>query len=68
MSVPRVDIEHIRARAGLSQAEFSKTIGVVKGTFQNWEQRRRSPTGPAMVLLAMLDKDPSLVTRFLSGH
>lgn len=65
--VPRVDVTRIRAKTGLSQAEFSRTIGVAKGTLVNWEQGRRTPTGPAMVLLAMLNKNPSLVSQILSS-
>lgn len=65
--VPDVDVKKIRDRTGLSQAEFSRTIGVAKGTLLNWEQGRRRPTGPAMVLLAMLEKKPSLVADMLKG-
>jgi putative transcriptional regulator len=32
----------------------------------NWEHGRRRPTGPAQVLLAMIDKKPSLVAELLS--
>lgn len=45
-----------------SQHKFAQSIGVATGTLVNWEQGRRSPTGPAQVLLAILAKKPSLVT------
>lgn len=65
VEVPDVDITAIRARTGLSQAEFARSIGVAKGTLLNWEHGRRRPTGPAQVLLAMIAKKPSLVRDML---
>ncbi|KXV42136.1 XRE family transcriptional regulator [Gluconobacter japonicus] len=64
--IPSVDVAVIRTRTGLSQAQFARSIGVAKGTLLNWEHGRRQPTGPARVLLAMLDKRPSLVSEMLS--
>jgi putative transcriptional regulator len=60
------DVAAIRARTGLSQAAFAKSIGVAKGTLLNWEQRRRTPDGPARVLLALIDRDPNIVQRALA--
>ncbi|MHC2016254.1 helix-turn-helix domain-containing protein [Methylobacterium sp. CM6247] len=60
-----LDVAAIRARTSLSQAVFSGTIGVSVDTLQNWEQGRRQPQGPARVLLAMLDKNPSVVEETL---
>lgn len=65
IEVPRVDVAGIRASTGLSQSAFARSIGVAKGTLLNWEHGRRHPTGPAQVLLAMLEKKPSLVTELL---
>jgi putative transcriptional regulator len=61
----QLDVATIRKRAGLSQARFAATVGVPPGTLKNWEQGRRTPEGPARVLLAMLDKNPSLVSEVL---
>jgi len=61
-----VDVAEIRKRTGLSQAEFSRQIGVSAGTLRNWEQRRRKPEGPARVLLAMISRDPKIVERTLT--
>ena len=36
-------------------------IGIPLGTLKNWEQGRRRPEGPARVLLALIDKRPSIV-------
>ena len=65
IAVPVVDVAEIRARTGLSQSAFARSIGVAKGTLLNWEHGRRQPTGPAQVLLAMIARKPSVVTELL---
>jgi putative transcriptional regulator len=65
VAVPTVDVASIRAQTGLSQGAFARSIGVAKGTLLNWEHGRRRPTGPAQVLLAMIEKKPSLVAELL---
>jgi len=65
--VPRtVDVATVRRRTGLSQAAFSRRIGVSPATLRNWEQGRRIPEGPARVLLALLDRNPRIVEETLS--
>ena len=56
-----VDVYAIRRKTGLSQQAFSSRIGVSTGTLRNWEQGRRTPDGPARVLLAMLARNPRIV-------
>ncbi len=63
----RVDVSAVRRRTGLSQAAFSRRIGVSTGTLRNWEQGRRSPDGPARVLLALLERNPRIVEDTLGG-
>jgi len=65
VELPSIDVAAIRARTGLSQGAFARSIGVAKGTLLNWEHGRRRPTGPAQVLLAMIAKKPSLVGELL---
>lgn len=60
-----VDVSAIRRRTGLSQAAFSRRIGVSPATLRNWEQGRRTPEGPARVLLAMLERNPRIVEETL---
>lgn len=67
IEVPEPDVAAIRARAGLSQAEFARSIGVAVGTLRGWEQGRRRPDGPARVLLALIEKRPGIVQSELSG-
>ena len=65
ISVPEINVLEIRAKTGLSQADFARSIGVAKGTLLNWEHRRRTPNGPAQVLLAMIARKPSVVQELL---
>ena len=60
-----VDVSAIRQRTGLSQVDFSRRIGVSPATLRNWEQGRRTPEGPARVLLAMLERNPHVVEETL---
>ncbi len=66
IEVPDPDVKAIRARTGLSQAQFARNIGVKKATLVNWEQGRRQPQGPARVLLALIARDPTIVQRTLT--
>jgi len=61
----RVDVKAIRARLGLSQAEFAKRFGFTLDSLQNWESERREPAGAARVLLTVIDKEPDAVDRAL---
>jgi putative transcriptional regulator len=51
----------VRARTGLTQAEFAARINVPVETVRNWEQGKRAPRGPARALLKMLATAPDLV-------
>jgi putative transcriptional regulator len=48
----------IRARFGLSQAEFADLLNIHVRTLQQWEQGRRHPTGPALTLLRVVAEHP----------
>ena len=61
IEVPEPDVVAIRDKTGLSQPAFAKSIGVPLSTLKNWEQKRRRPEGSARVLLALIEKRPSLV-------
>lgn len=53
----------MREQMGLTQREFAALVGVSSKTLENWEQGRRSPTGPAGVLLTVLLREPEAVLR-----
>jgi len=50
---------------GVSQRRLAELIEVSVDTLQNWEQGRRPPSGPAVVLLTVLERDAEAVTRAL---
>jgi putative transcriptional regulator len=54
-------VAETRARVGLSQSDFARLLGVSVRTLQEWEQGRRSPSGPARMLLAIAHKNPRLL-------
>lgn len=61
----RVDVKAIRARTGLSQAAFADRYGFSLDSIQNWESKRREPTGAARLFLTVIDREPDAVERAL---
>ncbi|MGB7196343.1 MAG: NadS family protein [Collimonas pratensis] len=61
------DVKAVREQIGLSQSEFAKLMRVSIKTLQNWEQHRRSPTGPAAALLKIVAAAPEVALRSLHG-
>ena len=55
------NIKRIRANYRLSQGQFAALLGISVGTLRNWEQGRRTPEGPARVLLQIAAKHPQVV-------
>ena len=58
---PENDVVKVRGKLGLSQSKFAAVLGISADTLQNWEQGRRSPTGPAKVLLRIARKHPEVL-------
>jgi putative transcriptional regulator len=59
-----LDVRAIRLapkRYGDTQESFAAMVGVPLKTLRNWEQARRAPTGPARILLAMIQKNHRIV-------
>ena len=61
------DVKAIRENLRLSQSEFANLMRVNVRTLQNWEQRRRRPTGPAAALLKIVASAPEAVMQALHG-
>jgi putative transcriptional regulator len=55
------DVKRIRANYKLSQGEFAALLGISVATLRNWEQGRRTPEGPARILLQVAAKHPDAV-------
>ena len=58
-------VRALRARLGLSQAQFAHRFGFTVDTVQQYEQGRRVPSGPASTLLRVIEADPVAVMRAL---
>jgi len=58
---PKNDVVKVRDKMGLSQSKFASVLGISPDTLQNWEQGRRSPTGPARVLLKIAARHPEIL-------
>ncbi|MCB2262761.1 MAG: helix-turn-helix domain-containing protein [Candidatus Thiosymbion ectosymbiont of Robbea hypermnestra] len=59
------DVKTIREHIGFSQSKFAALIGVNLRTVQDWEQGHCHPTGPAKILLRLVQTDPESVFRNL---
>ncbi|MCK5431701.1 MAG: helix-turn-helix domain-containing protein [Gammaproteobacteria bacterium] len=62
-----VDVKNIRAGIGMSQNEFASAFGISVSTLRHWERGDRTPTGPALVLLNVVAKEPKVILRALSS-
>lgn len=63
VQVPQVDVKSLRQRLGMTQQEFARKFLFSVRSLQNWEQGRRSPEGPARILLTVIERDPEAVQR-----
>jgi putative transcriptional regulator len=55
------EVAKVRDKLGVSQPMFARLLGISEKTLQNWEQGRRTPTGPAKVLLKVAARHPKLL-------
>jgi putative transcriptional regulator len=60
------DIRRLRARSGMTQAQFAAAFGIGLGTLQKWERGERRPSGAAKSLLRVMQADTPAVVRALS--
>ena len=58
-------IRALLARLGLSQSQFALRFGFTIDTVQQYEQGRRTPSGPAATLLRVIAGDSEAVARAL---
>jgi putative transcriptional regulator len=62
-----VDVADLRKRLGLTQAQFAARFGFSVATLRHWERGDRTPHGPALVLLNLIDREPQAVMRALAA-
>ena len=60
------DVKAIRKRGGMNQNQFASTIGISLQTLKYWENGKRQPKGPVLVLLNIIDKAPDTVIDILA--
>src|SRR5262245_51353062 len=60
-------VRRVRRRAGLSQAEFARRIGISVATVRGWEQGKLLPQGAARALLRVIDRVPEAVLARSAG-
>lgn len=62
-----VDVKRIRAKAGMSQAEFARAFCINPRTLQEWEQGRRKPDATTRAYLAVIAKNRKAVLEALAS-
>lgn len=55
------DVVALRRFTGLTQQAFADALGISVHTLRNWEQGRRHPEGPALALLRIAARHPSVL-------
>ena len=64
---PRVvDVKAVRAKVGMTQEQFAARFGFSTATLRHWERGDRSPHGPALVLLNVIEHNPQVVIEALA--
>lgn len=54
-------IRRLRTRLKMSQAVFARYLNVSTKLVQAWESGRRTPDGPALLLVRLVERNPALV-------
>jgi DNA-binding transcriptional regulator YiaG len=57
------EVRRLRDALHASQGVFARYLNVSTKLVQAWEAGRRSPEGPALLLLHLVAQDPALATR-----
>lgn len=61
VSISAEEIQNIRKKLRLSQSVFAKLLNVSLSSVRQWEQGIRTPSGSTMVLLELLQREPTLL-------
>lgn len=62
-----VDVKALRRRVAMTQEQFAARFGFSVATLRHWERGDRTPQGPALVLLNVIEKDPAAVLSALTA-
>ncbi|WP_338883304.1 MULTISPECIES: NadS family protein [Xenorhabdus] len=55
------NVKSIRKHFGMKQSEFAEMIGASVSLVRSWEQKRRIPSGTALKMLFLIEKNPNIV-------
>ena len=61
-----VDPKVVRQRVRFTQAQMAQVMQMSLSGYRKWEQGRREVSGPANVLLRVIEKEPDAVLRALT--
>jgi antitoxin HicB len=64
---PELDVRTVRARTGLSQAEFARRYRFSVRTLQDWEQGRSKPDAAVRAYLTVIGSNPEIVSTALAS-
>jgi len=56
-----IDVKRIRAKVGMSQAEFADAFCLNRRTLQQWEQGKASPDLAVRAYLTVIERNPDVV-------
>ncbi len=62
-----VDVKVLRAKVNMTQEQFAARFGFSTATLRHWERGDRTPQGPALVLLNVIDHNPNAVIEALAA-
>ncbi len=60
-----VDVREIRKKLKMTQKNFAQEFGFSLDTLRHWEQKRRTPEGPAKAYLLVIAQNPDAVREAL---
>jgi putative transcriptional regulator len=60
-----LDPRDVRKRAALTQAQMAPLMGMSLSGYRKWEQGARAVSGPAAMLLRVIEREPEAVRRAL---
>ena len=60
-----VNVSALRQRLSLTQEQFAARFGFSVATLRHWERGDRSPSGASLVLLNVIDRNPTAVLQAL---
>lgn len=63
-----VNVSDLRQRLNLTQKQFAARFGFSVATLRHWERGNRSPSGASLVLLNVIDRNPTAVMQALQKY